>query len=66
MLGTSDASIVDLLPWHVGHHQNHQVEFEGVTYVDGSNEVADVRRIKGATKESDPERHGWLGHDCRA
>ena len=37
-----------LLPRHAGHHQHDQIEVEGMAHVDGSDQMADVRRVEGA------------------
>ena len=57
--GRGDRAFPLLLPGNVGDHQDHGVESEGVTDVDGGDEMADVGRIEGPAEQADP------GHVCQ-
>ena len=62
--GGGDVALADLLPRHVGDHQDHQIERQGVSDVDSGHKVPDVRWIEGPPEYPDVQglfggrRHG--------
>ena len=40
------------LPRVIGHHEEHEVESEGVPYVHSGDKVPYMRGVKGSTKET--------------
>ncbi|MCU1397995.1 MAG: hypothetical protein JWN62_1104 [Acidimicrobiales bacterium] len=54
-----DPAALLFLPGHVGHHQYHHIESQGMAHVDCGHEVTDVRGIERAAEQSDTSRHGF-------
>ncbi len=50
-----------LLPRDVGDHQDHRVEVQGVTDIDGGHQVADVWRVERPAEQADSGRPRGVG-----
>jgi hypothetical protein len=56
-----DRSRPDLLPRHVGDHQHHTIESQGVSDVDRGDQMTDVWRVERAAEH--PDVLGLVGRD---
>jgi hypothetical protein len=51
------------LPRVIGHHQDDDVQVEGMPHVYSGDQVANMRWIEGAAEETDAQT-GGRGHPC--
>ena len=53
VLGGRDVALADLLPRHVGDHQDQSIEGKRMADVDGGDQMPDVGRIERAPEQPD-------------